>query len=142
MKQDILLGELLVNCGAVQQKQVDDALALQKITKRKLGEIMLGLGYVDSQMLTQKLGDQAGIPFMELQPEILDKNLIRSFPFMLLYQNNVLPLYEIDDKIHVAIGDPTNQKGVNELKKLTNKEIVIVCAEPLGIIRLLVKECY
>jgi len=140
MKQHILIGELLVKCGAVQQKQVDDALALQKITKRRLGKILLGLGYVDSQMLTQKLGDQAGIPFIELQPDILNKELIRSFPFGLLYENIVLPLYEINDKLHFAIGDPTNQQVVNKLKKYTKKEIVLACAEPLEIVRLLVKK--
>jgi len=142
MKKHVLIGKLLVECGAVQQKQVEDALELQKHTEKRLGEILVTMGYVDSPTLTKKLGDQVGIPFIELKPEIVDKELVRSFSFMLLYENDILPLYEMGDKLHVAIGDPTNQEVVQELKKLAKKRIVLACAEPLEIKRLLVKECY
>lgn len=137
MKKHVLIGELLVKSRVVHKKQIEEALNIQKKIKMRVGEILLKLGYVNSQKLTQKLSEQASIPFVKLKPKIVDKELIKLFPFELLYKNNVLPLYEVRNKLHVAIGDPTNHEVVNKLKDFTSKKIVLACAEPKQIIRLM-----
>lgn len=142
MKERMLIGELLVRGKVIRKEHVEDALEVQKKTKKKLGEILITMGHIDSQILTKKLGDQAGIPFMKLKAEKLDKNLIKSFPFWFLHAYNILPLYERGEKIYVATGDPANPEILSRLGRFTRKAIVLVCAEPMQIIKLLVEECY
>jgi len=139
MKKRMLIGELLIKAGVVRSEHVEEALRLQKNTKKKLGEILLQLGYVHPRILSQKLCEQAGIPFMELQSKILDTQLAKLFPYRVLYENNILPLYEKGNTLHVATGDPANQKVARKLRQLTKKQIVLCGAEPKQITRLLVK---
>ncbi|KPJ74367.1 hypothetical protein AMJ52_00810 [candidate division TA06 bacterium DG_78] len=133
------IGELLVQSGIIVEDQVNEALELQKTKKKRLGEILMELGYVNSDVLIRMLSEQAAMPFVELKPEMLDEDLIKSFPEEFLYKNRVIPLYEIKDKLHVAIGDPTNHEMINKFKKFTEKEIVPLVAEPERIVKLLDK---
>jgi type IV pilus assembly protein PilB len=133
------IGELLVQSGIIIKDQVNEALELQKTKKKKLGEILMELGYVHSDVLIRMLSEQAAIPFIELKLEMLDEDLIKSFPEEFLYKNKIIPLYEIKDKLHVAIGDPTNHEVIKKLKTYTEKEIVLSGAEPERIVRLLDK---
>lgn len=139
MKKHILIGELLVQSSIVHKKQVAEALMLQKNTKKRIGEILLKLGYIDSRILARKLSEQAGIRFMKLQPKILNRDLIKIFPYRLLYEQHILPLYEIDNNLHVATGDPANHEIINRLQEFTKKQIVLCGAEPIQITKLLVK---
>ena len=97
------------------------------------------LGYINSHDLVRMLSKQSAIPFVELEPEMLDAELIKSFPEDILYHYNIIPLYEIHDKVHVAIGDPTNREVLGKLKNFTTKEIELSGAEPQRIEKLLDK---
>jgi type IV pilus assembly protein PilB len=133
------IGELLVQKGVVIGEQVEEALAIQKEKKMRLGEILIELGYINSRDLTRMLCEQINIPYMELQSKTLDLGIVHSFPLRFLYENNIVPLYEIDGVLYVATGDPTNRNIVNKLQKFSNKEIVLFGAEPEQIAELLNK---
>jgi|GEM_PF-3490041 len=57
------IGELLVENGFIVEKQVTEALEIQRQTvdQKKLGEILIELGYIDEAQLSQMLGEQAAI---------------------------------------------------------------------------------
>ena len=133
------IGELLVQSGLISEQNVSGALEIQKKSRRKLGEILIELGYIDSCDLIRVLSQQAAIPFIELRAEMLDNRLIKSFPEKLLYNNTIIPLYETEDKISFAIGDPANRTVIIKLLKFTAKEIELSGAEPERIIQLLNK---
>ena len=133
------IGELLIKSGFITEKQVDEAVEIQKGGKKKLGEILIELGYIVSRDLIRLLSEQAAIPFVELRKEILDDKLIKSFPEKILYNNTIIPLYETEDQLYVAIGDPASRKVMNMLLGFTNKEVVLSGAEPAKIIQLLDK---
>jgi type IV pilus assembly protein PilB len=133
------IGELLVTKGVVIGEQIEEALEIQKEKKMKLGEILVELGYINSRDLTKMLCEQTNMPYMDLQSKMLDLSIVNSFPMRFLYTNNIIPLYEIDGVLYVAIGDPTNRKVVDKLQEFTNKEIVLFGAEPEQIAELLNK---
>lgn len=134
-----LLGEMLVKNGIITPEQLETALKLQKEKGMRLGEILLELGYITSKDLFWMLSEQADIPFIELKPEMLDNELINKFPERLLVDNCILPLYQTNDRIYVVVGDPTNVSVIEELKKLTKKEVTVSGADPDKIGQLLNK---
>ncbi len=134
-----LLGEMLVKNGIITPEQLETALKLQKEKGMRLGEILLELGYITSKDLFWMLSEQADIPFVELKPEMLDNELINKFPERLLVDNCILPLYQTNDRIYVVVGDPTNVSVIEELKKLTKKEVTVSGADPDKIGQLLNK---
>jgi type IV pilus assembly protein PilB len=125
------IGELLTRNGIITQTQLEEALKLQKKEKsQKLGEILIKLGYIKSGDLIWMLSEQADIPFVEVRPEMLDQRLINTYPESILYANCMLPLYETEDKVFIALGDPMNMKAVQEIEKYTDREIVASGADP------------
>jgi type IV pilus assembly protein PilB len=133
------IGELLVHNGIITQHQLDEALEHQSKEKKRVGEILIELGYLSSKDLIWMISEQADIPFIEVKPEILDSQLINTFPENILYKHNILPLYETEDKIYIAMGDPTDTEAIQEVKKHTTKEVVTSGTDPQKIEQLLNK---
>ncbi len=133
------IGELLVKNGIITEAQLKEALVLQKEQETKLGEILIKLGHLSSKDLVWMLSEQIDIPFVEIRSEMLDKRLISTFAENVLYDNSILPLYETEDKIYVALGDPTDTTATKEVKRFTTKEVVTSGADPHKIEQLLNK---
>jgi len=133
------IGELLVKSGIITEEQLNEALKIQEKNKKKIGEILIELGYLKSRDLIWLLSEQVSVPFIELKPEIFDSKLILSFPEKLLYNYCIIPLYEIEDKLYIATGNPTETEGIEKIKEFTKKQIIVSAAEPEKIIQLLDK---
>uniref|UniRef100_A0A7V0Z6U3 Type II secretion system protein GspE N-terminal domain-containing protein n=1 Tax=candidate division WOR-3 bacterium TaxID=2052148 RepID=A0A7V0Z6U3_UNCW3 len=133
------IGELLVKSGIITEEQLNEALKIQEKNKKKIGEILIELGYLKSRDLIWLLSEQVSVPFIELKPEIFDSKLILSFPEKLLYNYCIIPLYEMEDKLYIATGNPTETEGIEKIKEFTKKQIVVSAAEPAKIIQLLDK---
>ncbi|MEO0155859.1 MAG: hypothetical protein ABIL07_01955 [candidate division WOR-3 bacterium] len=133
------IGELLIRSGIINEEQLNEALRIQEKSKKKIGEILIELGYLNPRDLIWLLSEQASIPFIELKPEMLDSKLILSFPERLLYKYCIIPLYEIEGKLFIATGNPTEKEGIEKIKEITNKEVVLSTSEPEKIIQLLDK---
>jgi len=134
-----LIGEMLVKSGIINQKQLDEALERQQREHKRLGEILIDLGYISGKELIWILSEQADIPFVELKPEMLDSALINRFPEQMLRENNLLPLYQTTERIYVALGDPTNTDAIKKAEAYTTKEVVVSGAEASVITQLLEK---
>lgn len=134
-----LIGEMLVRSGIIDQAQLDEALQRQKKENRRLGEILIDLGYISAKKLIWLLSEQANMPFVEVTPDMLDSELMFRFPEKLLRENNLLPLYQTPDRIYVAVGDPTDTAALKKLKAYTTKEVMASGAESGIIIQILEK---
>ncbi|MEO0206559.1 MAG: GspE/PulE family protein, partial [candidate division WOR-3 bacterium] len=75
-----LVGEMFLKSGLISEDQLKKALDLQKEKHKRLGEILIELGYISLNDLVWILSEQASIPFIEIRPEMLDSNLIDSLP--------------------------------------------------------------
>lgn len=133
------IGELLIKNGIITQEQLDEALEQQKKKKKRLGEILIELGYLNSENLLWMISEQADIPFVEVRPQMLDSQLTNKFPENVLYNNLILPLYETEDKIYIAVGDPADPLVVKKMEGFTTKEVITSGADPKKIEQLLNK---
>lgn len=136
-----LIGEMLVRSGIIGQAQLDEALQRQKEENRRLGEILIDLGYISAKELIWLLSEQANMPFVEVTPDMLDSELMFRFPEKLLRENNLLPLYQTPDRIYVAVGDPTDTAALKKLKAYTAKEVVASGAES-GVIKQILEKFF
>ncbi|MBB6098919.1 type IV pilus assembly protein PilB [Deinobacterium chartae] len=58
------LGRKLLRRGLLNERQLDEALALQKQSGDALGETLVGLGIITQEQLFEVLAEQAGVPFI------------------------------------------------------------------------------
>ncbi|KPK73339.1 hypothetical protein AMJ87_02115 [candidate division WOR_3 bacterium SM23_60] len=55
------IGELLVRGGCATECHISEALKIQKKKKKKIGEILVELGYVNADDLDRMLSEQAAL---------------------------------------------------------------------------------
>jgi hypothetical protein len=132
-QMNMRIGELLVKYGIINDTQLQEALTLQKNQGKKLGEILSELGYLTSEQLIWVLSEQVDIPYVDVQSEMLDEELLNSYPREILVANNILPLYATSDMVYIAIGDPTNSIAIESIRKHETRKIMISGADPKNI---------
>ncbi len=112
------LGELLVHQGVITDKQLTEALVMQKKMHRPLGDCLISLGFARDEDIADALEAQLGIPRIRLRGFKVDSELIGMFNGVILRKHNVLPLGYTDDSkrvIEVAMADPLNVNAMDDI---------------------------
>ncbi len=127
------IAALLVESGAITLEQVDVALARQRETGRRIGESLVELGFVSEEDIGWALARQFGIPFVDIRPETLDLELVRSFPEGALRRLQVVPLFRAEGRVTAAVADPTDHDSMQEFERLCESPASCVAATPTAI---------
>ncbi|MBM7686184.1 GspE/PulE family protein [Defluviitalea raffinosedens] len=117
------LGDILVNSGLITKKQLDEALKERSETNKKLGEVLIELGYVTEEDLLKTLEIQLGIPRVNLEEEWINPKVPQLISEDLARRHMVFPFKEEDKILHVAMEDPLNFYGIDDLKITTGRGI-------------------
>jgi general secretion pathway protein E len=125
-EQDLLLCEILIKMGFVHLEQVNEALELQKIKPRRVGELLLDLGYTDEENVLQALGAQFNITCdLDLEGKV-DSALTTKVPINFIREYYMVPYRKNGTAYYVAINDPVNLLPLDDLRLLLNGPIVPV----------------
>src|SRR3989338_1686218 len=139
------VGEMLVKEGLMTQEQLDRAILVQKKEGGRIGEILIKLDIVKESDLAYVLGKQLNIPYAKLTSGLLnpaaDQGLEELIPQELALKNIVLPLSRTINSLTCAIFDPLDLTLLDNLRKLTNCEIIPVIATRTDILHA-VKDFY
>ncbi len=132
------IGELFVEMGFITEDQLQEALKVAKEQNIKVGEALYSMGALDKDHIYWVLSNQLNMNYVELSPEMIDKELIGQFSIETLEQLQCLPLCETLEEIHFAIAEPTDQKIVKEVKSLKpGKAVQLHLALPEKILNIL-----
>ncbi len=74
------LGEVLVSRGLVNEEQLQQALAAQKASGRKLGRALTDLKFVSEAQIGQVVAEQMGLEFIDLAQRELDPATVKLLP--------------------------------------------------------------
>ena len=132
-----LLTDILLKAGVVTAAQIDAALEHQHGSGLRVGESLVGLGSASENDIGWALARQLGLTFLDLTPQALDPELVRSFPEGLLRRLLAVPLVRSEDILSVAFGDPTDHEAIAELEYVSGMDVVASVAAPSMIYRVL-----
>jgi len=125
-----LIGQILLKNGALTADQLDEGLAKQEDSTKRIGEILRDLGYVKEDDLLGALAEQLGLPFLKsITPDMVDRDLIAKIPRNYAQTNRVIPLKREDDVVSVATPDPLNTQPLDEMRILLECETRTVIAK-------------
>jgi type IV pilus assembly protein PilB len=124
------LGQVLQERGLVTQEQVETALARQQADghRKLLGELLVELGYCSENQIASALAQAYGVPYAQITPKICDPTVIEILPRDFLEEYAVLPLFKVHDYLTVAMSEPSNVFLLDEIARLSNCKVQIVCA--------------
>ena len=138
-----LLGALLTEEGLVSPEQLEIALAEQRRgdgTKR-LGEILIQLRFLSEPNLLKMLSTQLDCPIVDLNQESPDPDVLNLIPSQFAMQHHLIPLRRNDETLVVAMADPLDISGIDDLHLLTGLDIAPMLALP-GEIQRLCEQAY
>ncbi len=118
------IGELLLEKGLINHKQLSIALSVQKITKEKLGETLVSLGFVSSRAIAEALAEQWNMEYLDISLYPPLPETLKLIPRTVAEEYQILPIYTENSKLVVGIVDPANFSGMDIARRLTSKIIV------------------
>ncbi len=86
-------------------------------------------GVVMSIQVSQAKAAQFGSEFVEIADQTIDDDVISSVPRSVAHQYKVVPLYQDDLSVTVAMSDPSDLDAIDALGQALNKEVKISVAD-------------
>ena len=136
MSRRIRLGESLVDSGLITQAQLDEALKRRVSTGERIGEALVGLGYISERDLLRTLAQDADIPFLEPRELVVDPAVIPLVAAPVAKSQHVVPLRFEAKALLVAMGNPFDVGVIRALERSTGKHIRVAAADPAEIAQL------
>jgi general secretion pathway protein E/type IV pilus assembly protein PilB len=121
-------GSILVKRGLLSSQQLDQ-LRLDRPDAMRLDVAAVDLGLVSEEAALKALGDEVGIPFVDLELQKIDLNLLRGFPLKLIHRHSVFPIERVNGTLRVATSDPFDLYPLDELSATTGLTIEPVLAQ-------------
>ena len=121
------LGEILVSEGAIDPKQLEEALSIQKAKYDLLGKILIAGGAVKERDILKALALQFDLHYIDRLDEVPEKDALEALaPLSFFKKNVILPYLLEDNSIRVASSNPLNTAPMDDLQALTDKSIIQV----------------
>jgi type II secretory ATPase GspE/PulE/Tfp pilus assembly ATPase PilB-like protein len=129
------LGELLVRAGHATQEQIDQALELQPLLHKRLGEILVEKRWSTPRAIAEALAAQYGLEFVDLSQVAVDPKAASLLQEGFAIGHQAVPIRFLDDNhVQVAVADPTNLNTTDELRLAlgVNCTLAVAAADALA----------
>jgi type IV pilus assembly protein PilB len=124
------LGQLLVDGRVLTQEQLRHALQVKETTGKRLGEIVVDLGYTTEAAIASALAAQYELEFVDLDRVTVDREAVGRLPEELARRYEALPLRILEDgTLLLAVTDPTNLANADDLRFALGASFRIAVAE-------------
>src|SRR5437762_7987581 len=130
------LGDLLVREKIITSDQLEKALKAQRDAgpNARLGSVLVTLGFVSDEEVTNFLSRQYGVPAINLQYFEIDSSVVKLIPEETAKRYQILPLSRVGASLTIAMVDPTNVFAMDDIKFMTGFNIEPVVASESAII--------
>ncbi|MCC5829706.1 MAG: Flp pilus assembly complex ATPase component TadA [Phycisphaeraceae bacterium] len=119
-----LLGEILIRWGVLTTEQVEEALGIAKGSHRRIGEVLVDLGYAGEVDVAKALASQHNLEYIDLtQPDSIKSEAKELIPMDLVKKYLVLPISREGNRLKVVVHDPNDLSTLDTLRFRLNCEI-------------------
>ncbi len=109
------LGDLLVHEGIISEPQLQQALAQQQLSGRKLGYTLTELQFLTEQQLLQFLAQQLNVPFLDIAQKRIDPKAVQLLPEIQARRFRALVLEDHGSKVLLGMSDPADLAAMDQL---------------------------
>lgn len=118
-------GEGLVAKGIITAAQLEEALHRQQTSMqgKKLGVILVRMGYISKTHISEGLAEQLGIPIINLSEREIPEAIRGLVKVEIAQLYRIIPIEQEPGVIRIATADPTNINMMDNLRRLLDAEI-------------------
>ncbi len=123
------LPERLVHTGMLDENALNAAIKGAREAHQSLVTYLVGRQLVDARELATTAASLFGTPVMDLDGMTIDLDVVRLVPEKVLAKNRILPLARRGRRLFVAVSDPTNLHGLDEIRFSTALQVEPIVVE-------------
>jgi MSHA biogenesis protein MshE len=123
--EKVRLGDLLVQQKLISQEQLKFALEQQKRSGRKLGRLLVDNAFVTEEHISEALGKQLSIPYINLKYYNINIELVRMLQESQARRFRAMVLEERNGLLLVGMADPTDLSAFDEITRIVKRDIDI-----------------
>ncbi len=138
-RSNLKLGELLLYAGKITHKQLNIAINEQKLTNRKIGEIIVEKGWLSNEDIVEALEFQLGYPRVDLNKYKINSNVVTIIPETIVRKYKLIAIDKRDNTLVVAMVDPLNIFAIDDVKLFTKMNVEPVLASKEDILKIIDK---
>lgn len=118
------LGEILLRNGKINEEQLEIAIEVQRKKKKKLGQTLIDLDYIDQSDIIDALEHQLGIGRVKLENVKIDPEIPKLIDEQIARKYDLIP-YQLENMcLYVAMADPMDILSINEIEMITGYEVI------------------
>ncbi|HXQ31735.1 MAG TPA: type IV-A pilus assembly ATPase PilB [Steroidobacteraceae bacterium] len=126
---NIGLPEKLVQDGLLDEAAMADAQRAAKDARQNLVSYLVSKSIVEAREIAITASQMFGVPLLDLDAAQMDLDVVRMVSDKLLMKHHVIPLMKRGRRLFVAISDPTNLHGIDEIRFSTSMHVEPVVVE-------------
>jgi hypothetical protein len=125
------VGEILVKARVINETMVQKALKVQKLLRKRIGEMLLDRGLLSEEQLFQALAEKFSIPYVDLLQEKFARKALAAIPGNIAAGLDIIPINFDQTTLVVATIAPELAVIKTRVQQHTNqKHIQMVLARP------------
>jgi type IV pilus assembly protein PilB len=122
------LGALLIDRGLLTEPQLAAAIARQQQIGRRLGHVLVELGFVTAEAVLEALSLQMGVPTVRINAFTVNTDALTALPEKVARRHTAFPLQKVGTTLMVALASPKNLSALDDLRFACGCEIQTVLA--------------
>jgi type IV pilus assembly protein PilB len=118
------LGQILVDLGYINEDQLWDVLEEQKRSPGEvIGQVAIRMSLVTDAQVTEALAEQWGMPIVSLAETTIPPKVLELVPQTMAELYKIMPVSLKDNVLTVAMSDPQNVGALDDLRNFLGVEV-------------------
>lgn len=118
------LGQILVDLGYLSEDQLWDVLEEQKQSPGEvIGQVAIRMGLVTDEQVTEALAEQWGMPVINLLETTIPPKVLELVPQTMSEIYKIMPISLKDSILTVAMAEPQNLEALDDLRNFLGYEV-------------------
>jgi general secretion pathway protein E len=125
---DSRLGSLLLKSNKINEEDLKKVLVTQEETGKKLGKLLVDLGFSSEQEVAKLLGKQMEVPYVDLDTIKIEPLTDINFSLKYMKQYLFFPFKLEENLVHVAFADPLDLQTIDDIQLATGQQVKVYIA--------------
>ena len=138
-RKGTLIGQMFVQASLLSEEQLEEALRQHGATGKRLGEVVVELGFASDERVSEVLSRQLNLPFIVPDARKVDRNIFRRVPPGFIQSQCVIPMFEKDGMVTVVGAEPLSDNEMEHLRSAVGGKVTFAIGPPVAIRRVIDK---
>lgn len=124
---EISAEQMLVSIGWLTQSQLNECLNISRDKKIPLDSVFMDTGYLSYERIVSYLKKKYGVEVISKSNIVVDDSILKLLPDDFIEKKRTVIMVMEEDKLAVAMVDPTNKNTIREISLSTGRALNVYC---------------